>query len=68
MRLPLTNASGAALVSGAAALALLCPVVAGWEPLLAVDRAAAVALHHRALTGPGPTGVARVFTDWVWDP
>jgi undecaprenyl-diphosphatase len=68
MPLPLTNASRAALVSGAAASALLCLVVARWEPLLALDRAVAVALHDRALREPGPTGVARVFTDWVWDP
>ncbi|GAA3717196.1 phosphatase PAP2 family protein [Streptomyces tremellae] len=68
MRRTETPAAVAAAVSGTAFAVLLALVAAGWEPLLALDRAVAVDLHGDALARPGLTRTARVLTDWVWDP
>ncbi|MCX5401602.1 phosphatase PAP2 family protein [Streptomyces sp. NBC_00102] len=55
-------------VCGALALALLVMVATGWAPLTDLDRAVAEGLHRRAVVRPGEVRVARVLTDWVWDP
>ncbi|MFB7269337.1 phosphatase PAP2 family protein [Streptomyces sp. NPDC056244] len=47
---------------------LVALVVAEWGPLLSFDRAAAQALHRRAVAEPGVTWINRVLTDWAWDP
>ncbi|WP_432141938.1 phosphatase PAP2 family protein [Streptomyces sp. bgisy084] len=57
--------------------AVLCALVFGllltlvalrWEPLMAVDRALAGALHRTAVAAPGWTRLNRVLSDWLWDP
>ncbi|MEW2549094.1 phosphatase PAP2 family protein [Streptomyces sp. NPDC047002] len=68
MRPTKTPAAAAAAVSGTGFAVLLALVAAGWEPLLALDRAVAADLHGEALARPGLTRTARVLTDWVWDP
>ncbi|MEU4104167.1 phosphatase PAP2 family protein [Streptomyces tanashiensis] len=57
-----------AVISGVLASVLLVLVVAGWSPLLSVDRSVAEALHRSALAHPGFTHANRVLSDWVWDP
>ncbi|MGW0858302.1 hypothetical protein ACWD3D_24085, partial [Streptomyces sp. NPDC002690] len=63
-----TRAVRTGAVCGALALALLVMVVTAWPPLMTVDRAVADGLHRRAVARPGEVRVARVLTDWVWDP
>ncbi|WP_328723231.1 phosphatase PAP2 family protein [Streptomyces sp. NBC_00247] len=63
-----TRAVGTGAVCGALALALLVMVATAWAPLMTVDHAVAEGLHRRAVTRPGEVRVARVLTDWVWDP
>ncbi|MEW9520415.1 phosphatase PAP2 family protein [Streptomyces tubercidicus] len=49
--------------------ALLMALVAlRWEPLMAVDRALAGALHRTAVDASGWTRLNRVLSDWLWDP
>ncbi|MEU3772548.1 phosphatase PAP2 family protein [Streptomyces sp. NPDC032472] len=43
-------------------------VVVRWAPLLAYDGTVARGLHADAVAHPAVTSVARVLTDWVWDP
>lgn len=47
---------------------LLTLVAVRWEPLMAVDRALAGALHRTAVAAPGWTRLNRVLSDWLWDP
>lgn len=56
-----------ASASGALGVVLMLLVVAGWQPLIDLDRRVSDGLHAAALDHPGWTGTARVFTDWVWD-
>jgi undecaprenyl-diphosphatase len=49
-------------------VATLVVVAVAWEPLMAVDRAVAEGLHADAVRRPLGVRVARVLTDWVWDP
>ncbi|MFD6530927.1 phosphatase PAP2 family protein [Streptomyces sp. NPDC060184] len=74
---PPTRPSGPAAVSratrtgavcGVLALVLLVMVATAWTPLKALDQAVAEGLHRRAVSHPGEVRVARVLTDWVWDP
>lgn len=58
----------AALPLGLTAALLIALVVAGWQPLLQLDRQIADALHQHALVRPDWTAANRILTDWVWDP
>jgi membrane-associated phospholipid phosphatase len=64
IRWPLWTAALCGLLS----IALLVMVTVRWSPLISVDRAVAVDLHHSAVHHPGWTHANRVLTDWVWDP
>ncbi|MET9467377.1 phosphatase PAP2 family protein [Streptomyces sp. NPDC006544] len=67
------NRTGRALrtaaLGAAVALAVLTAlVVARWGPLMSFDGRVARDLHAHAVTHPGLTHVARVLSDWFWDP
>ncbi|KUH40441.1 MULTISPECIES: phosphatase PAP2 family protein [Streptomyces] len=66
VRPPLLHAVAAG--SGVAAVVALVLVAVAWEPLMAVDRAVAEGLHADAVRSPLTVRLARVLTDWVWDP
>ncbi|MFF7364160.1 phosphatase PAP2 family protein [Streptomyces sp. NPDC008125] len=63
-----TRAVRTGAVCGVLALVLLVMVATAWTPLTALDHAVADGLHRRAVARPGEVRVARVLTDWVWDP
>jgi undecaprenyl-diphosphatase len=52
----------------AVAAVLAALVLAGWDPLLALDARVTSELHRTAHAEPGWTRLNRVLTDWVWDP
>jgi undecaprenyl-diphosphatase len=47
---------------------LLALVEASWQPLIAMDTEVARTTHRWAVRADGLTAVARVLTDWFWDP
>ncbi|MCX5197249.1 phosphatase PAP2 family protein [Streptomyces sp. NBC_00249] len=63
-----TMLSRAGLGCALLAAVLTALVVARWRPLADYDEDLARALHAHAVSHPGVTQLARVFTDWVWDP
>ncbi|MGW1469356.1 phosphatase PAP2 family protein [Streptomyces sp. NPDC002308] len=63
-----TRAVRTGAVCGALALVLLVMVATAWPPLTTLDHTVAENLHRRAVARPGEVRVARVLTDWVWDP
>lgn len=62
----LNRRTGQACAAVGALLTVL--VTVEWSPLLAADRALAEGLHRHAVAHPLPTRIARVLTDWFWDP
>ncbi|MFE1439120.1 phosphatase PAP2 family protein [Streptomyces sp. NPDC058739] len=47
---------------------LVVLVGVAWHPLMSVDRSVARTTHRWAVAEDGLTALARVLTDWVWDP
>ncbi|MCY0956566.1 phosphatase PAP2 family protein [Streptomyces sp. H27-H5] len=66
MRNDLVRIAGISCALLAAVLTAL--VVRRWEPLISYDDGVARDLHAHAVTHPGVTHLARVLSDWVWDP
>ncbi|MGI5448376.1 phosphatase PAP2 family protein [Streptomyces sp. CA-243310] len=66
MRNDLVRIAGITCALLAAVLTVL--VVRRWDPLISFDDGVARDLHAHAVTHPGVTHLARVLSDWVWDP
>ncbi|MGW0606773.1 phosphatase PAP2 family protein [Streptomyces sp. NPDC002644] len=58
----------AAALLALCSLVLLALVEASWQPLMALDGEVARTTHRWAVREDGVTAVARVLTDWFWDP
>ncbi|GHE37706.1 phosphatase PAP2 family protein [Streptomyces longispororuber] len=65
---PASRAPRAALLLAVPSLLLLVLVSAEWQPLLTLDGDVARTTHRWAVEHRDATDVARVLTDWVWDP
>ncbi|MFJ2605378.1 phosphatase PAP2 family protein [Streptomyces sp. NPDC091279] len=61
-------ATRAAIALAAVSALLLALVAVRWRPLMDLDADLAGTTHRWAVADPGLTGVARILTDWVWDP
>ncbi|QDQ15317.1 phosphatase PAP2 family protein [Streptomyces spectabilis] len=65
---PPSRTTRAAVLLALPSLLLLVLVSAEWQPLLTLDDDIARTTHRWAVAHQDLTHVARVLTDWVWDP